>query len=103
MVANSLDGDTTMTSATKRSKIPSPGTEHPNVRVFLGQVLCKKVPISLLIDVLECARHAADEMSPELLEHVCGCKECLAASVAGACGSRSCNHRPDPVKQESPT
>lgn len=33
---------------------------------------------------------SADQMSPELLEHVCECEECLVAAIAGAPGSWRC-------------
>ena len=61
---------------------------------FLGQTLTQKLPM-LLVDVFASKSRAADEMSSELLEHVCDCKECLLASIAGACGSLTCAQRPN--------
>jgi hypothetical protein len=90
-----------MTSAAKQSKISLPQFQHLDCQVLSEQVLSSAIPLMLLIDVLGCARHAADELSPELLEHICDCEECLAVSVIGASGSPFCHQRPDRVSNGS--
>ena len=90
-----------MTSAAKQSKVSLPQSQHPDCQVLSEQPLSHAVPLMLLIDVLGCARHAADDMSPELVEHICDCEECLAASIMGASGSPLCVQRPDRLSQPS--
>jgi hypothetical protein len=100
MVAISVH-EISMTSATKQCKISLPQSQHPDCQALSEEALSQAVPLMLLIDVLGCARHAADEMSPELLEHICDCEECLAVSVMGASGSPFCHQRPDRVSEPS--
>ena len=83
----------TMTSATKLMKIPhrKQSIEH---RAFGTS------PISEASDDAVDRRVDLDgtrrmRCLPELLEHVYGCKACLAASIGGACGSPFCHQRPD--------
>lgn len=84
-----------MNTATRRMSIPSLESQRVSLRVLSGQTLSQKLAKMLLVDVLASKSHAADEMSSELLEHVWDCKECLAASIAGACGSSTCAQRPN--------
>ena len=86
-----------MTSATQKSKLSLTQYQHPDRQVRPEEALSQTLAVMLLVDVLGCTRHAADEMPPELLEHIRDCEECLAVSGMGASGSRLCKQRPDRV------